>query len=153
FPSLGSWVIYGLGSESESLPGYVVMPDPGGTIEAGQPVYANAFLPSIYQPSVFRAGKKPVLNLDLPPGVSLAQRRKTLDLLHDLDAARMAPDDDEFSARVNTSDLAFKMQTEAPAVFDISQEPQHIQDLYGLGDAVTDDYGRRCLLARRLVEQ
>ena len=68
FPSMGSWLLYGLGSESESLPGYVVMPDPGGTIEAGQPVYANGFLPSVYQPSVFRAGKKPVLNLELPAG-------------------------------------------------------------------------------------
>ena len=153
FPSVGSWVLYGLGSESESLPGYVVMPDPGGTIEAGQPVYANGFLPSVYQPNVFRAGKKPVLNLELPAGVSLDQRRKTLDLVRDLDRAQMIRNDDEFSARLNTYDLAFKMQTEAPAVFDISNEPQHVQDLYGVGDPATDDYGRRCLLARRLVEK
>jgi hypothetical protein len=149
FPSMGSWVLYGLGSESESLPGYVVMPDPGGTIEAGQPVYSNAFLPAVYQPSAFRAGAQPVLNLELPEGVSLAQRKKTLDLLHELDRA---PDDEEFSARMNTYDLAFKMQTEAPAVFDISKEPGPIQQMYGLDDPVTDDYGRRCLLARRLVE-
>lgn len=153
FPSVGSWVLYGLGSESESLPGYVVMPDPGGTIEAGQPVYANGFLPSVYQPNVFRAGKKPVLNLELPAGVSLDQRRKTLDLVRELDRAQMVRNDDEFSARLNTYDLAFKMQTEAPAVFDISKEPQHVQDLYGVGDPATDDYGRRCLLARRLVEK
>src|SRR5499427_10882754 len=75
FPSMGSWVLYGLGSECESLPGYVVMPDPGGTIEAGQPVYANAFMPSAYQPNVFRAGTKPVLNLDMPAGISVEQRR------------------------------------------------------------------------------
>src|SRR5947199_3353407 len=111
FPSMGAWVLYGLGSESESLPGYVVMPDPGGTIEAGQPVYANAFLPSVYQPSAFRAGAKPVLNLDLPAGVSLAERRKTLDLLRELDQARLAPNDEELAARMNTYDLAFKMQT------------------------------------------
>src|SRR5882724_9368977 len=153
FPSMGAWLLYGLGSESESLPGYVVMPDPGGTIEAGQPVYANAFLPSIYQPSVFRAGKKPVLNLDLPAGVSLPQRQKTLGLIRHLDEARMTPGDEEFSARMSTYDLAFKMQTEAPAVFDISKEPQHVQESYGVGDEVTDDYGRRCLLARRLVEK
>ena len=152
FPSMGAWMIYGLGSESESLPGYVVMPDPGGTIEAGQPVYANGFLPSVYQPSVFRAGKKPVLNLELPAEVSLDQRKKTLGLIRELDQARMTPDDEEFSARMNTYDLAFKMQTEAPAVFDISKEPPQVQDLYGVGDPVTDDYGRRCLLARRLVE-
>ena len=153
FPSMGSWTLYGLGSESESLPGYVVMPDPGGAIEAGQPVYSNAFLPSIYQPNVFRAGKKPVLNLDMPEGVSLAQRTRTLKLVHDLDKARMAPDDDEFAARLNTYDLAFKMQTEAPAVFDISREPQSVQELYGVGNPNTDDFGRRCLLARRLVEK
>ena len=153
FPSMGSWTMYGLGSESESLPGYVVMPDPGGTIEAGQPVYSNAFLPSIYQPNVFRAGKKPVLNLDMPPGLSEAQRRRTLKLVHDLDNARMGPDDEEFTARLNTYDLAFKMQTEAPAVFDISQEPPSIRELYGVGNPVTDDFGRRCLLARRLVEK
>lgn len=153
FPSMGSWLMYGLGSESQSLPGYVVMPDPGGTIEAGQPVYANGFLPSAHQPSVFRAGPKPVLNLDLPAGLSLAQRRKTLALIRELDEARMAPGDEEFSARLNTYDLAFKMQTEAPAVFDISKEPAHVQAAYGVGDPVTDDYGRRCLLARRLVEK
>jgi hypothetical protein len=153
FPSMGSWVLYGLGSESQSLPGYVVLPDPGGTIEAGQPVYANAFLPAVYQPSVLRAGKKPVLNLELPAGIALEQRKKTLGLIRELDRARMAPGDEEFSARLNTYDQAFKMQTEAPAVFDIAKEPQRVQDLYGVGDAVTDDYGRRCLLARRLVEK
>src|SRR5262249_62097428 len=96
FPSMGSWVLYGLGSESESLPGYVVMPDPGGTIEAGQPVYSNAFLPSIFQPNVFRAGKKPVLNLDLPAGISVQQRTRTLPLVHGLDQARMTVADAEF---------------------------------------------------------
>ena len=153
FPSMGSWLLYGLGSESQSLPGYVVMPDPGGTIEAGQPVYANGFLPSVYQPNVFRAGPKPVLNLELPGGVALEQRKNTLKLIRELDEARMAPDDEEFSARLNTYDLAFKMQTEAPALFDISKEPQPVKDLYGIGDPVTDDYGRRCLLARRLIGQ
>jgi hypothetical protein len=153
FPSMGSWLMFGLGSESQSLPGYVVMPDPGGTIEAGQPVYANGFLPSLYQPSVFRTGPKPVLNLDLPSGISLEQRRKTLGLIRDLDQARMAPGDEELSARLHTYDLAFKMQTEAPAVFDLSKEPAHVQASYGIGDPVTDDYGRRCLLARHLVEK
>jgi uncharacterized protein DUF1501 len=153
FPSMGSWLLYGLGTESRSLPGYVVMPDPGGTIEAGQPVYANGFLPAVYQPNVFRAGKKPVLNLDLPEGVPLAQRRKTLGLIRALDEARMSPGDEELSARLNTYDLAFRMQTEAPAVFDIAREPAHVQEMYGVGETATDDYGRRCLLARRLVEQ
>jgi hypothetical protein len=152
FPSMGSWSLYGLGSESESLPGYVVIPDPYGTIEAGQPVYSNGFLPSVYQPSVFRAGKKPVLNLDLPQGISADQRRRTLAFIRELDESHLSPEDDEFSARMNTYDLAFKMQTEAPAVFDITREPVHVQKMYGIGEEVTDDYGRRCLLARRLVE-
>jgi hypothetical protein len=153
FPSMGSWALYGLGSESQSLPGYVVIPDPYGTIEAGQPVYANGFLPSVYQPSVFRAGKKPVLNLELPQGVSLDQRKRTLSFIRELDESNLSENDDEFSARMNTYDLAFKMQTEAPAVFDISREPETVQALYGIGDGITDDYGRRCLLARRLVEK
>jgi hypothetical protein len=153
FPAMGSWALYGLGSESESLPGYVVMPDPYGTIEAGQPVYANAFLPAVYQPNVFRGGAKPVLNLELPEGVSLPTRRNTLDFIRELDEATMTPGDDEFSARLSTYDLAFKMQTEAPAVFDLANEPQNFKEHYGMTDAVTEDFGRRCLMARRLVEK
>jgi hypothetical protein len=91
--------------------------------------------------------------LDLPSGIDLEQRRKTLAFVRELDEAGMAAEDDEFSARLNTYDLAFKMQTEAPAVFDISREPKNIQDSYGIGAEITDDYGRRCLLARRLVEK
>ena len=70
FPSMGSWMLYGLGSESDSLPGYVVMPDPHGALEAGQPMYGTGFLPAVYQPTMFRPGAKPVLNLDLPQGVT-----------------------------------------------------------------------------------
>jgi hypothetical protein len=153
FPSMGAWVMYGLGSEAESLPGYIVMPDPKGALEAGQPMYANGFLPAIYQPTMMRAGKKPVLNLDLPKGVTLDQRRNTLGLIRGLDEASMKPDDTEFAARINAYDLAFKMQTEAPAIFDISKEPQETLDLYGIGKSPTDDFGRRCLLARRVVEK
>jgi hypothetical protein len=130
-----------------------VMPDPYGTIEAGQPVYSNAFLPAVYQPNIFRGGAKPVLNLELPEGVTLAQRRNTLNFIREIDEATMTPGDDEFSARLSTYDLAFKMQTEAPAVFDMRSEPAHINTLYGIGNPVTDDFGRRCLMARRLVEQ
>src|SRR5215510_9623694 len=153
FPSMGSWVIYGLGSESDSLPAYVVMPDPKGALEAGTPMYANGFLPAVYQPTLFRPGDRPVLNLDLPKGISLTERRHTLGLLKQLNQLDMSPDDTEFSARLNAYDLAFKMQTEAPAIFDISNEPQETLDLYGIGKRPTDDYGRRCLLARRLVEK
>jgi hypothetical protein len=153
FPSMGSWVIYGLGSESESLPAYVVMPDPKGALEAGQPMYTNGFLPAVYQPTMFRPGARPVLNLDLPQGVSLAERRKTIDLIRGLNRAGMEPDDTEFAARVNAYDLAFKMQTEAPAIFDLSSEPARTLEMYGIGKEPTNDYGRRCLMARRLVEK
>src|SRR6058998_2723730 len=84
FPAMGSWIVYGLGCESESLPAYVVLPDPKGALEAGQPMYTQGFLPSIYQPAMFRPGNRPVLNLDLPPGVTAAGRRKTIDLIRDL---------------------------------------------------------------------
>ncbi len=153
FPSMGSWAMYGLGSEAESLPGYVVMPDPHGAQEAGMPMYANGFLPAVYQPTHFRPGNRPVLNLDLPKGVTTDQRRKTLGLLKQLNQMEMAADDTEFSARINSYDLAFKMQTEAPAIFDLSNEPQETLDLYGIGKPLTDDFGRRCLMARRLVEK
>ncbi len=152
-PSMGAWVIYGLGSESEALPSYVVMPDPKGALEAGQPMYSNGFLPAVYQPTMLRPGKRPVLNLDLPEGVPLATRRRTLDLIRSLDEANMEADDSEFAARLNSYDLAFKMQMEAPAIFDLASEPEATREMYGIGKEPTDDYGRRCLLARRLVEK
>jgi hypothetical protein len=153
FPSMGSWVTYGLGTESDSLPAYVVMPDPDGALEAGQPMYMHGFLPAVYQPTMMRAGKKPILNMDLPSHVELATRRDTVKLIRDLNEASMKPGDLELEARVAAYDLAFRMQTEAPEVFDISKESQETLDLYGVGKEPTDDYGRRCLLARRLVEK
>ena len=153
FPSMGAWTIYGLGSESESLPAYVVMPDPEGALEAGQPMYGNGFLPAAYQPTLFRPGERPVLNLELPTGVGMNQRRRTVDLIRQLNEASLSSDNDEFSARLESYELAFKMQTEAPGVFDLAQESEETLRLYGVGVEPTDDYGRRCLLARRLVEQ
>ncbi len=152
FPSMGSWTVFGLGSESESLPSYVVMPDPDGALEAGQPMYMHGFLPAVYQPTMFRSGTRPVLNLDLPQGVSLDQRRQTLDLIRKLSEQTLAEDEDEFGARIKAYDLAFKMQMEAPEVLNLSNEPRETLDLYGIGVEPTNDYGRRCLLARRLVE-
>jgi Protein of unknown function (DUF1501) len=153
YPSMGSWVLYGLGSESQSLPGYIVMPDPDGALEAGQPMYGNGFLPAVYQPTMFRGGSRPVRNLDLPPGVTLEQRRRTVQLIQDLNTAGGNPDDAELTARMNSYELAFRMQTEAPELFELSGESRETLDLYGVGVQPTDDYGRRCLLARRLVER
>jgi hypothetical protein len=151
FPSMGSWVIYGLGSDSQSLPAYVVMPDPQGALEAGQPMYTHGFLPAVYQPTMVRGGVRPIRNLDLPDGVTLDQRRATVRLIRELNEAADAEDD--FAARIRAHDLAFRMQTEAPGVFDLSGETKETLALYGVGEDPTDDYGRRCLLARRLVEK
>jgi hypothetical protein len=153
FPSMGSWILYGLGTESQSLPGYVVMPDPHGALEGGQPIYTHGFLPAVYQPTLFRSSDRPVRNLDLPPGTSAEQRRRTIDLIRGLNQANPAARDEELESRIEAYDLAFKMQVEAPEVFDLSGETRQTLDHYGVGAEPTDDYGRRCLLARRLVER
>lgn len=152
FPAMGSWIVYGLGAEAESLPAYVVMPDARGAQEAGVPMYTHGFLPAVYQPAMFRPGKKPVLNLEPPSNIPPALRRKTIDLIRGLNEDNLVGEDPEFAARISAYDTAFKMQTEAPEIFDISKEPQETLDLYGVGHPKTDDYGRRCLLARRMVE-
>lgn len=151
-PSMGSWLTYGLGSESDSLPGYVVMTDPKGALPAGQPMYTQGFLPANFQPTMFRPGENPVLNLNLPNGISLEKRKRTLDLIGELNRANLNPEDHEFSARIDSYDLAFKMQTEAPEALDLSRETQETLDLYGIGKEHSNDYGRRCLMARKLVE-
>ena len=153
FPAMGSWVVYGLGSEAKSLPAYVVMPDSAGAQEAGVPMYKNGFLPSVYQPTFLRPGTRPVLNLELPEGVTIEERRKTISLIKGMNEAGMRGENPEFAARMSAYDTAFRMQTEAPEVFDLSKEPKETLDLYGVGDPKTDDYGRRCLLARRMVEK
>jgi hypothetical protein len=152
FPSMGSWLLYGLGAETDSLPAYVVMPDPLGALEAGQPMYMHGFLPAVYQPTMFRSGAQPVLNLSLPPSVDGRSRQRTLQFIRDLNASTVQPGDLEWEARLNAYELAFKMQTEAPEVLDLRQESQETLDLYGVGAQPTHDYGRRCLLARKLVE-
>ena len=153
FPSMGSWSVFGLGSESQSLPAYVVMPDPDGALEAGQPMYSNGFLPAAFQPTMFRPGATPVRNLNLPSTVTLAERRRTVELIRQLNEAHLPPNDDELTARIESYSRAFHMQTEAPQVFDIADETAETLKLYGVGNPTTDDYGRRCLLARRLVER
>src|SRR5262249_60432418 len=134
-------------------PASLAVPPPPAPKTAGQPISSNGFPPAIYQPTMSRPGAKPVLNLDLPAGVNLGERRKTLDLIRGLNQANMAPDDTEFAARINAYDLAFKMQVEAPAIFDLSTESKETLEMYGIGKEPTDDYGRRCLLTRRLIEK
>lgn len=152
FPSMGSWLVYGLGNEANNLPAYCVLPDPDGALEAGQPMYMHGFLPAVYQPTMLRPGARPVLNLDLPEGVKIEERSKTVKYINALNRAGIRGEDTELEARISAYDLAFKMQMEAPEIFDISKESPKTLEMYGVGKEPTDDYGRRCLLARRLVE-
>ena len=130
FPSMGSWTIYGLGSESDSLPAYVVLPDPKGALEAGQPMYMHGFLPATYQPTMLRPGERPVLNLNMPSHIDPRQRNRTIELIRELNEATLTPGDLELEARLNSYDLAFQMQTEAPELFDI--QPGIQRDTPGL---------------------
>ena len=153
FPSLGSWVTYGLGSESENLPAYCVMLQPEGTPEGGAPCWGAGFLPAVYQGTLLRRGSSPILNLERPQGVSLEQQRSTLDLIRRMNEADLDPADTELAARIASYELAFRMQQHAPEAVDLSRETEATKNAYGLNDKRTADFGTRCLLARRLVER
>jgi hypothetical protein len=152
-PSLGSWVVYGLGSENQNLPAFVVMTD--GAMKCGPQGYGAGFLPAVYQGTMFRGGKSPVLDLANPEGISNTTQRATLDLVRDLDRQHLAerPYDSDLEARLASYELAFRMQSEAPDAVDISKETEATRRLYGIGEGLSDDFGRKCLLARRLVER
>lgn len=153
YPSLGSWVTYGLGSESDNLPAYCVMLQPEGTPEGGAPCWGSGFLPPVYQGTLFRKGASPLLNLKAPAGVSEQRQRSTLNFLRQLNENKLAPDDSELSARIATYELAFRMQKYAPEAVDLNQETAVTRAAYGLDNKKTADFGTRCLLARRLVER
>ena len=155
-PSLGSWVGYGLGSENRDLPAFVVLPDPAGGLKGGPPAYGNGFLPASYQGTVMRGGDEPLLNLRPPDGtLTRLEQRRMLELIGDLNARHLEPrtDDGELAARIQTYELAYRMQSAAPEAVDLAREPAETRRLYGLDDPRTADYGARCLLARRLVER
>ncbi|WZO98037.1 DUF1501 domain-containing protein [Isosphaeraceae bacterium EP7] len=154
YPSLGSWVTYGLGSVSENLPAYVVMPQPEGTPEGGAPCWGAGFLPAQHQGTLFRGGPNPIVNLK-PASAAFTrdQQRGTLDLLRSMNEQDLEPDDSELSARIASYELAFRMQSEAPEAVDLSRETEQTREMYGLNDARTAEFGTRCLLARRLVER
>jgi hypothetical protein len=153
YPSLGSWVTYGLGSVSDNLPAYCVMTQPEGTPEGGAPCWGAGFLPAVYQGTLLRRGSSPILNLKPPPDVTFEQQRRTLELIKRMNEVDLAPDDSELAARIATYELAFRMQQHAPQAVDLSQETALTKAAYGLDDKRTADFGTRCLLARRLVER
>ena len=155
FPSAGSWVTYGLGSESSSLPAYVVMADPRGTPKGGPPVWSAGFMPAMYQGTLFRAVGDPIVDLQPPEGMTEAQQRGRLDALAKLNEMDVAqnPGNSELAALISSYELAYRMQGCAPEAVDTSAESDATKKLYGLGDPVTEPFGRQCLMARRLVER
>jgi hypothetical protein len=153
-PGWGSWVLYGLGSMRDDLPAYVVLGDPGGLPVDGTNNWSSGFLPAVYQGTPFRSGEPAVSNLQAPAEIPAQARQNQLRFLDDLNAAylkRHAPNA-ELEARISSFELAARMQTSVPQVLDISRETEETRRLYGLNDPKTAEYGRRCLLARRLVE-
>jgi hypothetical protein len=154
-PSLGAWVAYGLGSENRNMPAFVVLPDPGGWVKGGAPAWGNAFLPAAFQGTVVRGGATPVLHLHSPSGVSTEQQRRTLDLINRLNQEhlRQREADSELTARIASYELAFRMQMHAPEIVNVSSETKATQTLYGLDHKETQEFGLRCLLARRMVER
>ena len=154
-PSLGSWCTYGLGTENESLPGYVVMMDKRGGPISGQPNWGSGFMPSTFSGTLFRPTGTPILDLKGPTYVTQQVQREQLDLLSQLNQRHLdqRPGGAELAARMKTYELAYRMQSEAPEAVDVSSESEATLKMYGIDQQPTDEYGRNCLIARRLVER
>ncbi len=154
-PSLGSWVSYGLGTENQNMPAFIVLPDPGGGVKGGPPAWGSGFLPASYQGTTVRPGRAPILHLQPPEGIEDAEQRRVLELLRSLNGRHLAERDfdQELEARVRSYELAYRMQTAAPELVDLSQETRETQQLYGLDRKETREFGTRCLLARRMIER
>jgi len=154
-PSLGAWTLYGLGSLNENLPGFITLTPASGF--GGAQNYGSAFLPAKFQGTRIGAEKRPIANAEvanLRPKLNATAQRAELDLVEALNHSKLAREqhDPQVEGLIASYDLAFKMQSEMPAVMDMSKESAATQKLYGIGNAVTDDFGRKCLLARRMVE-
>lgn len=152
-PSFGSWMLYGLGTESANLPGFVVLTSAKGT-SGGASNYGNGFLPTIYGGTPFRGSGDPVLYLSNPPGIDSDTQRVSLDTLNRLnDLAFQAVGDPEIAARIQGYEMAYRLQTSAPELMDLSGETQATLDRYGIKSPKDATFARNCLLARRLVER
>lgn len=158
-PSLGAWLSYGLGSETDSLPAFVVMISQGSGNKTDQPIFSrlwgSGFLPSQHQGVRFRTGNDPVLYVSNPPGIDRGTRRRMLDGLERLNEAAAAEvGDPEIRTRIAQYEMAFRMQASVPELIDFSDEPQHVLDMYGIVDNPTDGgFARNCLLARRMAQR
>ena len=154
-PSLGSWVNYGLGTVNQDLPGYVVMLDKTGGPISGAKNWTSGYMPASYQGTVFRPRGTPILDLENVNQMSRREQRTLINHLNHFNNNHLADrvDNSNLSARIASYELAFKMQTTAPEAVDIENEPEHVKNLYGIDHERTEDFGKKCLLARRLVER
>ena len=158
-PSLGAWLSYGIGTESQQLPAFIVMISQGSGNKTDQPIFSrlwgNGFLPSQHQGVRFRSGGDPVLYLSNPPGIDAKARRTMLDSVAELNRmAEKSFGDPEINTRIAQYEMAYQMQTSAPELTDLSKEPKQIMDMYGIDDKGTDGgFARNCLLARRMIER
>lgn len=154
-PNLGSWLVYGLGTESQDLPAYMVLTDPGGLPVDGVTNWSNGFMPSLFQGTVLRPKEPRILNLDAPSHLRGSLQSQNLELLQALNRKHFKkhPHESDLEARISSYELAARMQTAAREALDLSQETKATQDMYGLDDPKTREYGTRCLIARRLVER
>ena len=154
-PCMGSWVTYGLGSVNENMPGFVVMLDQSGGPISGPKNWSSGYMPAAFQGTVIRANGTPIHDLTPPAGMTRAVQRDLLDQLREKNQAHLAArsDNSELTARIASYELAYKMQEHAPEAVDFAQETDATKKLYGIDDPKTEDFGRKCLLARRLVER
>jgi hypothetical protein len=154
-PCLGSWLSYGLGSMNENLPSFVVMTDPRGGPIGSASNWSAGFMPANYQGTLFRGQGVPLLDLATPPGINDQTQRRTLDLLGDLNREheKLHPDESELSARIQSYELAYRMQTTAAEAVDLGKEDAKTRTMYGLDEKLTSDFGRKCLITRRLLEK
>lgn len=154
FPSAGSWITYGLGTESASLPAFVVINDPRGGPIGGPTNWSAGYMPAAYQGTLFRAAGDPIVDLKPVAGMTPETQRARLDLLAKLNELDMEkyPGSGELAARISSYELAYRMQGCAPEAIDINNESEATKKLYGIDNSITEPFGRQCLLARRLVE-
>lgn len=152
-PGLGAWMTYGLGSENQNLPGYVVMTELA-LPQAGPANWTNGFLPAYYQGTRLRSNGSPILDLNPPSFKTRAHQRQALDQLAMLNSlhAEKHPEHADLAARMESYELAYRMQSAVPGLVDLKSEPDHVQKSYGLDRKETAEFGRQCLMARRLVE-